>query len=159
MKLYHWTLVRNIKFIRKEGLLPLCSDEVTENINYCLYNYTNKMPIDRTKCIFFTKEPRSFYKSRKQPIFCNITVESSLLNQDKLFIANLSYADILYTIIKYGVNDLDAKETTEYAEKYATSIIPIKQYLNTPEYYEKEYKEIEFLYMDSVPYKLIKRLK
>lgn len=137
MFLYHKTDVPP-DLIKKEGLRGWHKSEDTEIINKVL-NKLDSHPnwLDRNGCVFFHFD--------KEPAFGEyiVTVDSSVIDESRLFVADEGYAQEIFNAIYYG------KEETFYdlARKYWDSLKKFKDYLCL----KTDYQQPEVLCLCDIP--------
>jgi hypothetical protein len=121
MLLYHYTDVYNLKNISENGLKIENKNNSTKLINAELMNSTHLNKIDRDNCIFLLP-----YKPEVKEDFYIIEVNTDILIEEKLFIANFHYADCIWKYKRYLPDHMN--EIQEYILNYWNSVLKFKDY-------------------------------
>lgn len=154
MLLYHYTNILDVDSFVEKGLIfgsELDNSDYEYNtgpINGVLEKYKpTNMPsfIDRNQCIFF-------YPKSKFDVFWKdeIKVNSKNLLKEKLYVANLEYAQQIWEdTVHYSFSDEHSGiPLQDTAKKYWESLLSFDDYLSNPQ----KIKSPEVLYFEKIPF-------
>ena len=127
MKLYHYAFKKEIL---SEGIEGFHKHNDTKIINNLISNEFNGECFGRDYCIFFNLDKRD-------DGYLTVSVDSSKLDSNLLFVANQNIANLIYKKWYKG------NDTSEAVKEYVSSIKKLSEYNN-------EYENPEVFYLDDI---------
>lgn len=157
MFLYHYSNVDTIESILEKGMI--FGSEIKDSnygygtgpINGVLERHKpTHLPdfIHRDRCIFFY--PTCHYGSRQET---EIKVDPASLNQEKLYVADLTYAQQIWedTVHASHSGQCSTVPLAKSAENYWNSLVPLATYLQNPQ----SIASPEVLYFGKIPFNVL----
>jgi hypothetical protein len=142
MLIYHYTNSKNIDSIKRNGLKfkNTIKNKDTILINEALMNTEHCNKLDRNNCLFLLP----WKPNEKEENIVILELDTKMLNEDKLFVADFFYADSIWVKKNHSPHKSDS--IAETVNWYWDSIYNFKHFNQI----FNEEEEIELLYLDDI---------